>query len=123
MGDTPATTNGLEITVDHAEGGTLVRLNGRVDIYSSPVLRDRLIALLGGRSPQPVEVDLANASYVDASGIATLVEGLRIARNRQTKLCLKGLQGRMFHLFEVAGIQELFARNGCGSTSSPPKGF
>jgi anti-sigma B factor antagonist len=87
------------------------------------MLRDRLIALLSEELPEPLEVDLADVSYVDASGIATFVEGLRIARKRQTTLCLKGLQGRVLHLFEVAGIPELFARNGCGSSSSLPKGF
>ena len=123
MGNAPTKTNGIEVTVDHGEGKTRVRINGRIDIYSSPMLRDRLIALLSRELPEPLEIDLADVSYVDASGIATFVEGLRIARNRQTTLCLKGLQGRVLHLFEVAGIPELFARNGCGSSSSLPKGF
>ena len=39
-------------------------------------------------------VDLTDVPYIDSSGLATLIEGLKIARNRQTSLCLQGLQGR-----------------------------
>ncbi len=40
-------TDGLEITADHGEDGTIVRLHGRLSIDSSPRLRDQLLAMLG----------------------------------------------------------------------------
>ena len=73
------------------EEGKIVNLNGRVNFDSSPALRDRLLAMLQGVSPQSVVVDLTKVSYIDSSGIATLIEGLKIARNHQTRFCLKGL--------------------------------
>jgi anti-sigma B factor antagonist len=105
--------DGLDIVVDDAEASTVFRLRGRVTIDSSPVLRDRLLATLRGQSPAAVIFDFTEVPYIDTSGIATLIEGLKVARNRHIAFCLQGLQGRILHLFEVAGVMTLFQANGC----------
>lgn len=112
---------GLEITVDEGEEGTLMRLRGRVGIESSPAFREQLLAEIQGQSPKALVVDVTEVSYIDASGIATLVEGLKIARGRKNTLCLKGLQGRALRLFEVTGLLHLFETNGCRSASTPSR--
>src|SRR5215470_2797832 len=114
-------TDGLEITVHHGDEGSIARLRGRLNIDSSPALRDRLLSMLGAQSPEGVIVDLTDVSYIDSSGIATLIEGLKIARLRQTTLCVQGLQGRLLHLFQVTGMSTLFEKSGCGSASSESK--
>jgi len=111
-------TDGLEITVDHSEQGALVRLNGRLGIDSSPDLRDRLLDMLAEKPPRTIIVDLTETSYIDVSGIATLIEALKLARNRQSRLCLKGLQGRVFRFFEVSGLLTLFTTSSCRDDSS-----
>ena len=111
------TTEELEIAIDHEEAGSIVRLRGRLNINSSPALRDRLLTMFRAQPPQAVIVDFSDVSYVDSSGIATVVEGLGMARMRQTTLCLRGLQGRLLHLFQVIGVSTLFEKKGCGSAS------
>ncbi|HXW91240.1 MAG TPA: STAS domain-containing protein [Terriglobales bacterium] len=113
-------TDGLEMTINHGAEGSTVSLHGRLNIDSSPALRDRLLAMLQAQSPQGVIVDFSDVSYVDGSGIATLIEALKIARQRQTTLCLHGLQGRLLHLFEVTGMFALFEKS-CGRASSEAK--
>ncbi|MGA9641065.1 MAG: STAS domain-containing protein [Terriglobales bacterium] len=108
-----ATATDLEITLDEGDGTALVRLRGRLSIDTSPALRDQLLAVLDGPSVQAVIVDLDAVSYIDASGVATLIEGLKIAQSVPTTLCLKGLQGRVLHLFEVTGLLSLFDTSGC----------
>jgi anti-sigma B factor antagonist len=114
---TLTSTEGLDITVDHGEEGAIVRLHGRLGIDSSPALRDRLLAMLQGEPPKAVLVDLTEVVYIDASGIATLIEALKVARNRQTMLCVKGLQGRVVRLFEVTGLMALFETSDCRGAS------
>lgn len=106
----------LDITVDHDEERAVVRLHGRLGIDSSPVLRDRLLAMLQGQPPKAIIVDLTEVSFIDAAGIATLLEALKIARNRQSTLCVKGLQGRMAHLLQVTGLLAVF-ETGCKGVS------
>lgn len=107
-------SDNLDITVDRDEERALVRLKGRVGLDSSPALRDRLLAILQGQPPKTIIVDLAETSSIDAAGIATFLEALKIARQRQATLCLRGLHGRMVRLFEVTGLQAVL---GCNDAS------
>jgi len=107
--------------VDHVAEGVSLRVQGRINIDSSPFLRERLHAVFQVPSQEPVVVDLTEVSYMDASGIATLVEGLKVARNRQRRLYLQGLQGRLLHLFEVTGLMPMFETVSSGTAPSAPK--
>jgi anti-sigma B factor antagonist len=116
--DTVNSGSGLEISVTHSEEGALVHLNGRVNIDSSPALRDRFLGILQGETTDALIVDLADVTYIDCSGIATLIEALKIARSRKSTLYLKGLHGRLLHLLEVTGVLSLFGAIGHANAPS-----
>jgi anti-anti-sigma factor len=97
-----------EIDIVHTENGALAHLNGRIDIDSSPAVRDRLLALLRAPHPRAVSIDLSGVTHIDSSGVATLIDALKIARNCKTELRLQGLHDRLHHLFEATGILSLF---------------
>ncbi len=87
----------------------LVHVSGRIDVDSSPDLRDFLLAILSAEPlPRAITVDLAGVPYIETSGIATLIEALRIARHHQIGLCLQGVGGSVLRLFEVTGVLALF---------------
>src|SRR5260370_8269458 len=92
---------GLGITVLQNDDEVLVRLNGRTTVDSSPDLRDRLLEVLSDEpSHRVVTVDLTGVTHIEASGIATLIEALKIARHRQMTFCFQELDGpvlRPFH--------------------------
>ena len=108
----------FEMILDTNDGTTVVRLRGRLNIDSSPAFRDQLLATLRAQSARAVVVDMTEVSYIDASGIATLVEALKIARSRHNTLRLKGLEGRVLHLFEVTRLADLFEINGRKTAST-----
>ena len=106
-------TSHLAIAVDHNDTEAIVRLNGRIDVNSSPDIRDCLLAILSGKQLlHVVIVDLNDVIHIEASGIATLVEALKIAGHRQIRLHLQGLHGSVLRLFEVTGLLPLFGTNG-----------
>jgi anti-sigma B factor antagonist len=99
----------LEISIDQMEKDFVIRPSGQINVYSSPDLRDSLQALLSKKPlPQTVTVDLAGVSSIETSGVATLIEALRIARHRHVAFCLQGAGGSVFRLFEVTGVLSLF---------------
>jgi anti-anti-sigma factor len=116
LGQVPITSeSGLEIRVLHNNDEVLVRLNGRTSVDSSRDLRDRLLQVLAGKpSPRIVKVDLTGVDQMEASGIATLIEALKIARHLQMTFCLQGLSGSVLRLFEVTGVLDLFNASDCG---------
>lgn len=89
-----------------------VCLDGRLTIDSSPELRERLLALLRREPLANLTVDLSDVPYVDLSGIATLLEALKIARACNINLQLTGLHDRPHYLFEVTGLLSLFEASG-----------
>jgi anti-sigma B factor antagonist len=104
-----SSSSNLEISVDQEGKDAVVRLTGRVDVDSSPYLRDRLRILLSEEAlPQTITVDLAGVPYIETSGVATLIEALRIARHHQISFRLQGLRGATLRLFEVTGVLALF---------------
>lgn len=112
----------LTISVTDSEGGAVVSVTGRVSVDSSPGLRKELLGLLSRRSLRALIIDLSQLSYIDCSGIATLIEALRIARQRQTKLQLRGVRDGPRHLLEVTGLLGLFDTDGETDHSPVSKG-
>ena len=109
----------LDISVDQLGNDAIVRPSGRINVDSSPDFRDCLLAVLSAEPlPRTITVDLADVSYIETSGIATLIEALRIARYQQTIFCLQGLNGSVLRLFEVTGVLALFESSNCGQQAS-----
>lgn len=96
------------IDVVDSENGAVASLTGRIDMDSSPSVRDQLIALLNAPHPRTVNIDLSGVTHFDSSGVATLIETLKIARNCKTDLRLQALPDRLHRLFEATGILSLF---------------
>ena len=105
------------ISIVASEDSALACLSGHIDIDSSPAVRAQLLAFLQ-QPPYPriVNIDLSAVTHLDSSGLATLIEALRIARDHETELRLLGLHDRLLHLFELTGILSLF--NGSAPTLS-----
>jgi len=113
-----SSTSNIEIAVDHSGADAIVRLKGRVDVDSSPDVRDRLRAILSSDPlPHAVTVDLSDVTSVEASGIATLIEALKVARHREIRFHLQG-HGSVFQLFESAGLLALFDKSSGGNGAS-----
>ena len=107
----------LTIRVTPIEGGAVVSLGGHLTIDSSPELRNQLLALLYGETLKSLVIDLSDVPYMDLSGVATLLEALRIARSRKTGLQLRGLHDRPSYLLEVTGLLSLFETSGIKARS------
>jgi anti-sigma B factor antagonist len=76
----------------------VIKISGDIDLYSSPELREALIALIKSKIPS-LYINLNAVTYIDSSGIATFVEGLK---------CMKSYGGRL-HFFEIPqGVMEIF---------------
>jgi anti-sigma B factor antagonist len=102
----------LAIIVTRSKGDVRFCLEGRLTIDSSPALRERLLEILSGKEVQNLTVDLSDVPYMDLSGVATLLEALKVARLCKTSLKLSGLRDRPRYLLEVTGLQSLFETSG-----------
>ena len=83
-----------------------VSIEGRVNIDTSSDMR-RTIAEALRSMPPAVMLDLSGVSYIDTSGVATLLEASRIARQQGTRLVLHGLHGQPRELLHFSQIDHL----------------
>ena len=80
---------------------------GDVDLYSSPALREALLAQIKADGPS-VLVNMSGVTYIDSSGIATLVEGLQLSRQTKTRFGLFGLRPNARSVLELARLHKVF---------------
>ena len=66
----------MEIKITDHESAKIISLSGDIDAYTSPEVRTQLLRLVDQRAPV-IMVDLSHVTYIDSSGIATFVEGLK----------------------------------------------
>jgi anti-sigma B factor antagonist len=92
--------------------GEKVAIHGRITIATSGEMRRMLSDALRAK-PANVSVDLSDVSYIDTSGLATLLEALRIARKQGTRLILDGMiHDQPRYLFEITHLEQLFDMTG-----------
>ena len=91
----------MKVQVRKVDQITILDCSGDVDLYSSPALREKLLAEMKSGAPN-VLINMADVTYIDSSGIATLVEGLQLSRDKKTRFGLFVLRsnarrGKNFH--------------------------
>jgi len=98
----------LEINTQTSDAGEArVSVRGTITIHTSPDLRRALQPLFGG-SCKTIRVDLQEVGFIDSSGIATLVEGLKWARENDGRFVLVGLSEKVRDVFELAKLDTVF---------------
>jgi anti-sigma B factor antagonist len=82
-------------------------MQGRITIDTADQLRRKLANALVAH-PALVAVDLSDVPYMDTSGVATLMEAMRTARQQGTRLLLKGIQQQPLYLLKVTNLDRVF---------------
>ena len=84
-----------------------VAFHGRITIENSGEMRAALARVLRTKPPV-LHVNLSDVSYIDTSGVATLVEAARIARQQGNRMVLDGLHDQPRYLLEITHLDHLF---------------
>ncbi|MEA2062760.1 MAG: STAS domain-containing protein [Gemmatimonadota bacterium] len=90
------------------DAAAVISVSGDVDLYSSPEVRKAIAALSKKKVPLIV-VDLAGVEYMDSSGVATLVEGLRLTGAYNGEFRIASLKPSVREVFELSRLDQVFA--------------
>ena len=97
----------LEIELTERDNGTVLKIDGEVDLYSSPQVREKMLELIG-RKVATIMVDMSAVSYMDSSGLATLIEGYRESAKYGGKLVIIQLRDTVREVFELSKLDKVF---------------
>jgi len=90
------------------EGAAIVvTLVGEVDLHCTPEVHKALVAACRSK-PARLVINLAEVSYMDSSGVGTLVAVFRRVNAYQGKLALCGLNQRVYSVFEITRLDKFF---------------
>lgn len=84
----------------------VIALDGEIDLETAPAVRKALLDHL--KKDKNLLIDLAAVSYIDSSGIASLVEGLQMARKHGRDLALVAVSQRAHRVLELARLDKVF---------------
>ncbi len=89
------------------DGIEVVNVQGEIDIYTAPRLRELLIDLVSKNNYQFV-VSLEKVGFLDSTGLGVLVGGLDRVRAHDGSLDLVCTQERILKIFRITGLTEVF---------------
>jgi len=98
----------FKIKSEEKENIGVIIVEGEVDMFTSPSLRDKLLPLFE-KNIKGIIVDLTGVSFMDSSGIATLVEGLQWSRKDGKKFILAGLGTNVMNALSLTKLDNVFS--------------
>jgi anti-sigma B factor antagonist len=102
----------MNLTIDLNENDKVVdvKVNGEIDAYTAPKLKD---ALASSAEEQDVvmNVDLSEVSYMDSTGLGVFVGLFKTIKANGGQLYLTGLSERLKRLFDITGLGDIMNIN------------
>ena len=99
--------NGTVKEVSRKGTTMVVALAGEVDLHHTPEVHKALVTACQ-EQPKKLVINLESVSYLDSSGIGTLVEVFRRVNGFGGKLVLCGLNDRVHSVFEITKLDKFF---------------
>lgn len=96
----------MEHSVREEQGAVIASLGGDVDLENSPRARELLLECVG--RGKKVLVDLSGVSYIDSSGVASLVEAFQVAKRNKTGFALVSVNTAALRVLELARLDKVF---------------
>ena len=97
----------MSVKVEEKNGLTVCGIDGEIDINTSPDIKKQFDKLLS-RKTLKIVINLSKVTYVDSSGLATLVEILKNMRSYGGRMRLSNMSSKIKSLFEITKLDKLF---------------
>ena len=96
----------MTIEVRDVNGTSVVALTGDVDLQTSPAVRQKLLACL--ETSKRLVADLGAVSYIDSSGVASLVEAFQVSRKKGAYFALASVSPAAMRVLSLARLDKVF---------------
>ncbi|WP_301101780.1 STAS domain-containing protein [Propionivibrio sp.] len=96
----------MDIKIEDWPPFKIVRLCGDVDLHSSPRAREAILDCL--KLKAPLLVELSAVSYMDSSGVASLVEGYQTAKKQGLEFGLVAVAQSAMNVLKLARLDKVF---------------
>ncbi len=98
----------MQISARRLDQTTIFDITGHIDLANSPELRKMLLKELRENKTPRVILNLTGVRYIDSSGVASLVEGLKAARDQGLRFILFGLSPSAREVLQLSRLIKIF---------------
>jgi anti-sigma B factor antagonist len=98
----------VQVNTRHVGTTSIFDVSGDIDLASSPALRSQLLKELKDARPSRLALNLSAVRYIDSSGIASLIEGLKAARDAKIRFILFGLNTTVHEVMQLSKLVKVF---------------
>jgi anti-sigma B factor antagonist len=98
----------MQISIRRVENVTIVDISGDIDLANSPEVRKALLREVRENRMPRVVLNLSDVRYIDSSGVASLVEGLKASRDIGSRFILFGLTGHAREVLQLSRLLKVF---------------
>jgi anti-sigma B factor antagonist len=91
-------------TIEQLGDVWIATLNGEIDAFSAPSLREDLRLLIEEREARSLVIDLSAVTFLDSSGLGAVVGALRRLRERDGELRIVQPGSAASRIFEHTGL-------------------
>jgi anti-sigma B factor antagonist len=96
----------MSINVINNNGIEVIHLALEIDLDSSPSVREQIKKSLN--NSKTVHVDLSKVGYIDSSGVASLIEGMQIAKKSAKEFALINVSNEVIKVIKLAHLDKIF---------------
>lgn len=102
----------MNLSIDVKETDILleITLNGEIDAYTAPSLRDTIFPL-SEKNGMKMVIDLSGVSYMDSTGLGVFVGAFKNVKAHDGQFKIVGLSGRLKRLFDITGLADIIDIN------------
>ncbi len=98
----------MQISARRSDRTTIFDLSGDIDFANSPEVRQSLLREIRESRVPRVVVNLSGVHYIDSSGVASLVEGLKASRDLGSRFILFGLSTAAREVLQLSRLLKVF---------------
>ena len=98
----------MKISARRIKTATILDVSGNIDMSNSPEVRKALLQEIRVKGVTRVALNLSAVNYIDSSGVASLVEGLKASRDLGSRFVLFGLNDSAREVLKISRLLKLF---------------
>jgi anti-sigma B factor antagonist len=98
----------LQISARRIDKITIFDVVGDIDLANSPEVRKALLKELRESRVPRVVMNMSKVRYIDSSGVASLVEGLKASRDVGSRFILFGLSPSAREVLQLSRLLKIF---------------
>jgi len=98
----------VQISTRRRDTATIFDVSGDIDFANSPEVRQAVLCEIRESRMARVIVNLRQVRYIDSSGVASLIEGLKASRDLGSRFILIGLSTSAREVLQLSRLIKVF---------------